>query len=137
DVLSVTSAGDNVLALVLAGARSVTAVDLNIAQLSLLELKLRACERLDHAEFLALIGETDSQKRAPLYARVRPALSDRARTYWDEQQALLVSGVATGGKLERYFSAFAREHLPRVLGAERVAALLSGAHGELSATERD
>lgn len=136
-VLSVTSAGDNVLALVLAGARKVTAIDLNVGQLSLLELKLRAIEALAHAEFLALLGETDTHDRLALYERVRPALSAHAQAYWDGERAVLTTGITQSGKLERYFATFAREHLPRVLGPEGVRALIAGEHAALTPQVRE
>ena len=40
DVLCIGSAGDNALALLLAGARSVLAIDMSAAQCALIELKL-------------------------------------------------------------------------------------------------
>ena len=55
DVLSIASAGCNVLALLLAGARSVTAIDMSPAQIALLELKLAGIRLLSHDIFVGFI----------------------------------------------------------------------------------
>lgn len=56
DVLVITSAGCNALDYLLAGARSVTAVDINPRQNALLELKVAAIRSLSEAQVFALFG---------------------------------------------------------------------------------
>lgn len=125
DVLSIASAGDNALALALAGARSVTAIDLSVPQLSLLELKLAAAE-LGYQDYLALLGlQPGAGGDAPraLYAQVRGQLSPAARGYWDAHAALLEEGVLSAGRFERYLGAFRRFVLPLVHRRATVEAL--------------
>lgn len=110
DVLCICSAGDNVLALALAGARSVTAVDMNPAQSALLELKLAAAERLDYSGFLQLLGLADGDAVAR-YRSIREDLNELARAFWDEHEDTLAEGVCFAGRLEKYILGFAREHL--------------------------
>ncbi len=109
DVLSITSAGDNVLALLLQGPRSITAIDLNEAQGHLLALKLAAIRCLDHHEMVALLGfgAAEDTSRGALYARIRRALPRRTRSFWDARVHLIDRGVARTGKLEDYFLGFA------------------------------
>lgn len=114
DVLSITSAGCNVLALLLQGPRSITAIDMSAAQNALLELKLAAIRRLEHAEFAVLMGVREpgdgsdaGAARAALYARLRDDLPAYARAQWDARPADLASGVIHCGRLERYLGAFA------------------------------
>jgi len=122
DVLSITSAGDNVLALLLCEPRSVTAVDLNPAQQALLELKLAAIRRLDHAAFACLCGARDGFDRAALYREVRSDLSEATRAFWDAQ---LPPSLLDCGRLERYIGKFHHEYLRRLVSADAIARLLA------------
>src|SRR5687768_7151836 len=72
-VVSISSAGDNALALLGAGAARVVALDLNPAQLACLELRVSAYRTLSHAELLVLIGSRpgSAQDRTNLYQRCR------------------------------------------------------------------
>ena len=59
-VLSVTSGGDNTIALLLSNPQKVIAIDLNPAQNYLLELKLAATKVLSYDEYLSFLGITES-----------------------------------------------------------------------------
>lgn len=125
DVLSITSAGCNVLNALLRGVRSVTAVDVSPAQHALLELKIAAIRRLDHAGFTGLLGAAhlDGQARLALYARVRGDLSPESQRVWDERTDDIASGILGSGRLERYFESF-RAELPELVSAGALARLL-------------
>src|SRR5580692_4136183 len=86
DVLSIASAGCNALGVLLREPKSVLAIDLNPAQVALVELKLRAIEVLEWGELVAFLGITPHEHRIALYERVRPRLGQRARAYWDTQE---------------------------------------------------
>ncbi|HKE81566.1 MAG TPA: DUF3419 family protein [Solirubrobacteraceae bacterium] len=124
DVLSIGSAGDNVLALLLTGPRSLVAVDVSPAQTALLELKLAALRRLTHTEFACLLGARESTDRDALYARVRDALDSHARAFWDAHRAELRGGVLRAGMLERYFERFRARHVARLVPAGQLEQLL-------------
>jgi betaine lipid synthase len=81
-ILTIASAGDNVLDYVISGA-TVVAVDLNDCQLALSELKVAGAVALTYEEFWAVFGDCDGKKLAELYPRMRVHLSEAARTYWD------------------------------------------------------
>jgi S-adenosylmethionine-diacylglycerol 3-amino-3-carboxypropyl transferase len=123
DVLAIASAGCNVLHLLLAGARTVTAVDLSVAQLALLELKLAAIARLRHDEVVTLVGLRDGD-RASLYARLRPHLSERAAAYWDARPDALARGPVHAGRLESYFRSFQKDALATLVDREELARFL-------------
>jgi S-adenosylmethionine-diacylglycerol 3-amino-3-carboxypropyl transferase len=125
DVLSIASAGCNVLALLLREPRSVTAVDLNPAQLALVELKLRAIEELTWEQFVRLIGVAPGDDRLHLYERVRPRLSRGACAHWDDAHPVIEAGIHWSGRLEAYFHGFAAEVLPRVHPPDVVARVLA------------
>jgi S-adenosylmethionine-diacylglycerol 3-amino-3-carboxypropyl transferase len=112
DVLSITSAGDNALSLLLLEPASVTAIDMNPAQNALLELKVLAISELDHSEFAALIGVRGGHDRLALYRGFRSALSTSSRAFWDSHEGDIKAGIIHRGRLENYISGFAQEHLP-------------------------
>ncbi|HWP59595.1 MAG TPA: DUF3419 family protein [Candidatus Acidoferrales bacterium] len=124
DVLSIGSAGDNSLALLLYNPRSLTVIDRNAAQIGLIELKIRALQTLNYEDFVAFLGARPSARRSELYALVRPALSEEARSYWDARRKELLRGVIHCGKLESYFKIFRRCALPLIHSQRTVEKLL-------------
>jgi S-adenosylmethionine-diacylglycerol 3-amino-3-carboxypropyl transferase len=129
-VLCIASAGCNALALLLAGAARVTAIDLNPAQAALVELKLAAYKRFEeHADFARLLGALPGDRLA-LYDRVRPGLPASAQAFWDANTADLQSGVIHTGRFDRYLDAF---HKSGAIDAGAAADLLA-AEGEAAQT---
>lgn len=124
DVVSIASGGDNTLALLLDNPRSLAAVDLNPAQLALVELKMRAIERLDYDQFVRFVGAGESRERYRLYQMVRPALSEPAKAYWDQNPGALRRGIIHCGRFEDYFRIFRRAVLPLIHGRPTVRSLL-------------
>lgn len=122
--LSIASAGDNALALLVKDPAKVVAIDLNPAQLHCLALRVAAYQALEHAELLQLIGSTPCPNRDALYRRCRPLLEDEARRYWDAHPALVADGIGAAGKFEAYFRVFSRWVLPLAHGKGRINALL-------------
>ena len=60
--LSIASAGENSLSMLVHDPARVVAVDLNPAQLAALELRVAAYRALEHAELLELIGSRASKR---------------------------------------------------------------------------
>ena len=114
DVLSIASAGDNALALLLADPGSVTAIDYNPTQLHLLELKMRAIEWLDHQTMVEFVGARPSNRRLHVYASLREHLTESSRAFWDQHAADIRSGIIHCGRLERYLRLFRRYVLPLI-----------------------
>ncbi len=112
DVLSICSAGDNVLALLLLEPRSVTAVDMNPAQTALLELKLAAIRVLDHQDFVRLLGVRPGTDRLKIFGRIQNELSPQTREFWLTRHEDIDQGLIDTGRLERYIQTFAQDHLP-------------------------
>lgn len=122
--LSIASAGDNALAMLLDDPVRVIAVDLNPAQLACLALRIAAYRRLDHRSLLELIGSRPCRDRLALYRRCRSELDDRARAFWDRRGAAIAAGIGGAGKFERYFRTFRRRILPLIHSRRRVRRLL-------------
>lgn len=110
-LLSIASAGDNAFALLAAGA-AVTAVDLNPAQLALVELKREAIRRLPDDELMAFLGVRPTADRLATWHRLASSLGEPARRFWSERPRLIEQGVIHCGKFERYFRLFRRFVLP-------------------------
>jgi S-adenosylmethionine-diacylglycerol 3-amino-3-carboxypropyl transferase len=127
-VVSISSASDNALALLGAGAERVVALDLNPSQLACLELRVAAYRELSHAELLSLIGSRPGSpdERAALYRRCRVRLAPAVQAFWDAQPQAIAAGIGGAGKFENYFRLFRSRVLPLVHRGETVSALLRG-----------
>src|SRR5262245_14578543 len=104
--LSIASAGDNSLALLIRHPARVIALDLSPAQLACVELRVAAYRELKHPELLELIGSQPSRRRLSLYRRCRPLLANPVRDFWDNHQPDVANGIGSAGKFERYFARF-------------------------------
>ena len=114
DVLSICSAGDNAFALAIAGARTVTCIDLSAPQIALAKLKLVAAEKFDLERFRSFLGVGPIGQRVFLYHELRPFLDESTRLWWDSHEAWIRSGLLNCGKFERYLSTFRTRVLPLV-----------------------
>ncbi|KAL1499301.1 hypothetical protein AB1Y20_011509 [Prymnesium parvum] len=112
-LLAIASAGDNVLNLLLAEPKSILAVDVNPAQVALVQLKLAAIRQLPHADFLLLLGYASCEDAAARRCELRDKLDlpRETRAYWEAHEETLKKGIAGSGRLETYFRAFS-EQLP-------------------------
>ncbi len=122
--LSISSAGDNSLALLARNPEQVIAVDLSAAQLYCLELRVAAYRELEHYELLELMGSRPSHRRAEIYSRCRSQLSADALAFWDRNASAVESGIGAAGKFENYFRLFRERALPLVHSRSTVNALL-------------
>lgn len=120
DVLSVASGGDNSFALLMDDPRSVTAVDCNLEQIHLLELKIGLIKTLDYDDFTGFLGASPCVRRRSIYRSVRSSLSPQARHYWDQRLDQIKRGVIHCGKFERYLSVFRRFILPLIICSREI-----------------
>lgn len=115
DLVCLTSAGDNVMALALRGPRKITAIDFSAAQNALLELKLAALRTLSWGDYVAFLGARPSFDRVSTYrGRLRGELRDEVRAYFDGQEKQLAKGIIHAGRFQRYLSIFRQAILPLV-----------------------
>jgi S-adenosylmethionine-diacylglycerol 3-amino-3-carboxypropyl transferase len=123
-VLSVASAGDNVLALLTLDPDEVVAVDLSGPQLAALALRIAAFRVLDHGALLEFLGVGPSNRRIEVYRDLRHQLPESARGFWDAQPDAVAGGVIHAGRFERYLRLFRRRVLPLVHTRSRIDGLL-------------
>jgi S-adenosylmethionine-diacylglycerol 3-amino-3-carboxypropyl transferase len=125
DCLSIGSAGDNCFALLARGANSVTAVEMNPAQVACIELRRAAYLHLEHEEYLELLGSRPCADRLAHYRKLRAHLPAAVRQVWDNGQAWARDGLGAAGKFEHYFRLFREWVLPLAHPRARVDALLA------------
>ncbi len=124
-VLSITSGGDNTLALLLADPKKVVSIDLNPAQNYLLDMKRSAAINLGYGEYLELMGARDSKRREALFEKVWRDLSPTARTWWSNQITLINRGAINCGRFEQFTIFFARYVLPLIHSKKEISDLMS------------
>ena len=127
-LLSIASAGDNVLALLTLDPAEVVAVDLSEAQLACVALRIAAFRRLEHSALLEFLGVTSDgdavgPSRVAMYQRLRAELPDQAGAFWDARTDAIAAGAIHAGKFENYFRSFRRFVLPLIHSRSMVDAL--------------
>ncbi|GLR18669.1 DUF3419 family protein [Portibacter lacus] len=119
-VLSIASAGDNALALLVTNPKIVVAIDLNKPQLYLTELKKVAIQNLDQDAFVKFAGFQDDSRRWRTFMKFRDDLSAEARTYWNGKKEEIEKGIIYNGKFEKYLKTFATKLLPLIHSRKKV-----------------
>ena len=119
-VLSITSGGDNTLALLLENPKKIFSIDINPVQNHIAALKLESPKALRYEEYLELLGVNDSAERPDLYKQASQFLSDDARSWFEDNTNFVEKGVIHSGKFERYLNAFRKYLLPLVHSKETV-----------------
>jgi hypothetical protein len=83
-ILTISSAGCNVLDYLCEAPKAIVACDLNAAQLAVLELKLACIRTLEHGDFFRLWAESDVCTFERHYRpTLRAELSEESRAFWD------------------------------------------------------
>lgn len=120
-VLSVTSGGDNTIALLLCNPQKIIAVDLNPAQNHLLELKLAAAKSLGYDEYLSFLGVLDSSTRRNSFSKIKQYLTPETRFWWSKHHTMIEKGVINSGRFEKFLNLFQKYLLPLAHSSKTVA----------------
>jgi S-adenosylmethionine:diacylglycerol 3-amino-3-carboxypropyl transferase len=102
-IACIASGGCTALSLLADGVERVYAIDSNIAQCALVELKKEALRALDRRAYLAFVGESGADDRLPTYRRIASALPVYARAFWDGHEAAIAMGINQCGATERFY----------------------------------
>lgn len=105
-VLSIASAGDNVLALLTLNPKEIVAADLSAAQLACLDLRMAAFAHLSYESLLAFVGAAPDPSRLQTYRRLRRYLKPRSRAHWDRHSPAVSLGIIHAGKLEKFLARY-------------------------------
>jgi S-adenosylmethionine-diacylglycerol 3-amino-3-carboxypropyl transferase len=103
-LVSICSAGDNALGMLLLDPAKVIVIDLSPAQIACLRIRVAAYRTLDHQAFLELMGSRPSERRGELLDRLISGFEPDAREFWTTRRdAVVAYGLGGAGKFERYF----------------------------------
>ncbi len=123
-LVTIGSAGDNALAMLLCDPAEVIAVDLSAAQVACIKLRITAWPLLSHGELLELLGFRPSRNRGALLDRVLAACDAETAAFWTPLRNQVVArGAGAIGKFELYFETFRRRLLPLVHSRRTVQAI--------------
>ena len=114
NILSIASAGENALSLLIKNPNKVYAIDLNENQIFCTELKKIAYKYLEYDECMEFIGVFDSDRRNHLYNEISNHLSKETREYFDQNTDVIDKGIIHCGKFENYFHIFGQKVLPLI-----------------------
>jgi S-adenosylmethionine-diacylglycerol 3-amino-3-carboxypropyl transferase len=110
NVLSITSGGCNSLSLLLEDPKKLISIDLNPAQLAMLEFKRAAIIELAYDEFIDALGTPflfkaprSGEYRLELYNRIKKHMPQYATAFWDENLHHVKDGIMMCGKVEKFF----------------------------------
>ncbi|OQA19638.1 MAG: hypothetical protein BWY64_00743 [bacterium ADurb.Bin363] len=99
-IVTITSAGCNVLNYLIEAPKLIYALDINPIQNFLLELKISAIKNLDYEAFWEFFGEAKSyNNRCIYYNYLREHISPEARRFWDKQIKFFEKGFYRCGHL--------------------------------------
>lgn len=101
-VLCITGSGARPLDLLIDGPAKIVAVDFNLRQNHLLELKMAAIAQFEHADCLAFLGVYDGDQRWEQFEQVKHRLSPAAAAYWSGEREAIEGGVMYCGVWESY-----------------------------------
>jgi S-adenosylmethionine-diacylglycerol 3-amino-3-carboxypropyl transferase len=114
-LVSICSAGDNAVGMLLLDPSRVITIDLSHAQVACLHIRVAAYRTLDHQGFIELMGSRPSPRRGELFDTVAATLAPDLRPFWNgRREAVVQMGLGGVGKFERYFRILRRYLLPLV-----------------------
>ncbi len=124
-ILSVASALDNCLALLLMNPQQIVAIDSNPAQIALCKLKKCAIQRLNYQDFLVLLGVSEGDS-LEIYNKLKDFLDVNTAEYFDKNLFLISqTKLVHCGRFEYYFQLFKSKILPLVHSKKTVEVFMS------------
>ena len=114
NILSIASAGENAISMLIKNPKKVYAIDLNSNQIACSEFKIICYKYLNYEECMEAIGVFESDKRLMLYEKIENKLSENTRRYFNENKEIIKEGIIHTGKFEKYFQLFGKKVLPMI-----------------------
>lgn len=114
NILSIASAGENALSMLIKNPNKVYAIDLNANQIACTEFKIVCYKYLEYQECMELIGVFESQNRLDIYKKIESNLTDKTKQYFNDNIEIIEKGIINVGKFENYFNIFGQKVLPLI-----------------------
>ena len=114
NILSIASAGENVLSMLIKKPKKIYAIDSNENQIICTEFKLICYKYLEYEECMQLLGVFECKDRTRIYKKIEQYLSENSRKYFNNNMEIIENGIIHAGKLEHYFSFFGMIILPLI-----------------------
>ena len=112
NILSIASAGENAISMLVKNPNKVFAIDLSENQIACTELKIAGYKYLDYQECMEFIGVFNCNNRIKIYQKIVDKLSKGTRTYLESNLEMVEKGIIHMGKFEKYFHLFGKKILP-------------------------
>ena len=123
--LSILSAGDNTLAMLLKNPKKIIAFDLNPTQIYLFKLKVAGFKYLKYDELIDLLGIYNTNKSYNMFLKIKDKLDKETLEYFECNKDFFEEGIVNIGKFERYFQIFKRYIVPIFASKKNVKRLTS------------
>lgn len=107
-LFAITSGGCNALSFLLENPAKIFAVDINLCQSHLLELKCAAVRCLDYQALHAFLGLAPSNDRLEMFESLAGNLRKPVLEYWRRNRKMIKDGVVYQGRYERFLRQFHR-----------------------------
>lgn len=114
EIISIASAGENALSLLINNPKHVYAIDLNDEQIFCSEFKICCFKYLDYTEAMELMGVFESNRRKELFDQIKKHLTKESLEFFESDLSIVTSGLINNGKFERYLKTFGRKVLPLI-----------------------
>jgi len=107
NLICIVGSGERVLGIMGHGSlEQIFAVDSNIESLYLLELKLKALEKLSVENYLEFIGINPSKKRTITFDLLKKDLTSSSRFFWERRMHFIQKGIVYIGHFEQFLERF-------------------------------
>jgi len=119
-VVSITSGGENIFALLLENPKELIAVDSNIQQIYLTQLKAAAIKELNYNAFIEFLGYREANNRIEYFEKCKKHLSSKNIQYWETHIHYIQNGIIHCGRFENYIKRFRKLLLPLILSKKQI-----------------
>ena len=89
NILSIASAGENAISMLIKNPNKVYAIDLNSTQIACSDFKIVCYKYLEYEECMKAIGVFESGNRLETYEKIKEYLSENTRNYLDTNKHII------------------------------------------------
>lgn len=110
--LSILSAGDNTLSMLIKNPKKIVAFDVNSTQIYLFNLKKAGFKYLEYEDLIKLLGVYNTHKSYKIFLSLEDKLDKDTFEYFVKRPEYFKRGILNIGKFENYFHIFRKYIIP-------------------------